>query len=394
WWAGKGNRCPRPASRLLFCMGLPAESHAPSVLVVDHDVARLATTRGLLEGDGHPVVVARDAAMAVAAADASIGVLIVADELPLVPCRRLVGVLRERLPALQVILHASPRSGEISRETVERLGIHAYVHAGDGPERFLVALDAALRSHGQVAQAQAADRLKMELLASVSHEFRSPLHIILGYLELAREGAFGPRSDGLEDALAKIAWNAGYLLELVEDFLDLAKLESSTIKVEHVDVGALVRALVGDHELLVQSRPIVLRADVQSALPPVLGEGAKLRVIVQNLLTNALKFTERGEIVVTADSPLPGVVQVRVRDTGPGIPPEACESVFDLFRQLQPGDMRRKGIGLGLALARRFARAMDGDLTVESTLGAGSTFTITLPAAEPFASVASPADLR
>jgi len=371
----------RPWPCILGVASAP-DSHSPTVLLVDHDLARLAVTRGLLEREGHPVVVARDAAMGVAVADASIGVIVLADELPLVPARRLIGTVRERNAAMQVVLYASPRSGELCRETLERMGVHTYVREGDGADRLLGAVDAAMRTYVQVSQAQASDRLKMELLASVSHEFRSPLNIVLGYLELAAEGAFGTYSEALSEALGKVSWNAGHLLELVEDFLDLAKLESSTIEVEKVDVGALVGALVRDHELIVQERPISLRADVQGQLPPVLAEGPKLRVIVQNLLSNALKFTERGEIVVTAEAPMAGVVQVHVRDTGPGIPPEACGAVFDLYRQLGPGDLRTKGIGLGLALARRFACAMGGDLTVKSTVGVGSTFTLTLPAAD------------
>jgi signal transduction histidine kinase len=356
--------------------------HVPMILVVDYDVTRLAHTRALLEAEGHLVAVARDSAMASAAADASVGVLLLADEMQMVPTRRLVGSLRQQVPSLQVVLLASERSGQLARETLERLGVHGYVSEADGPERLVRAIEAALRTHLLLAQVQASDRLKMELLASVSHEFRSPLHIILGYLELTREGAFGTVPTALGDALDKVGWNAGHLLELVEDFLDLAKLETSTLKLEQVDVARLTRALVGDNELLVQSRPITLRAEIGGRLPRVLAESAKLRVIVQNLLTNALKFTERGEVVVTAETPLPGVVQVRVRDTGPGIPTDARERIFDLFQQLEPGDMRRKGIGLGLALARRFARTMGGDLTVESTLGEGSTFTLTLPAVE------------
>jgi signal transduction histidine kinase len=353
----------------------------PVILVVDYDVARLASTRALLESEGHTVVVARDSAMAAAAADASIAVLLLADEMQLLPTRRLVGGIRTQAPAMQVVLLGSDRSGQLTRETLERLGVHAYVVEADGPERLLRAIDAAVRSHRLVAQALASDRLKMELLASVSHEFRSPLHIILGYLELGREGAFGPIVPAMSDALDKIGWNAGHLLELVEDFLDLAKLETSPPKVERVDVGALVRALVGDNELLINARPIALRSHVRGTLPLLLVESAKLRVVLQNLITNALKFTEQGEVVVTAETPIPGVVQVHVRDTGPGIPADARERIFDLFHQLQPGDMRRKGIGLGLALARRFARAMGGELAVESAVGVGSTFTLTLPAA-------------
>jgi signal transduction histidine kinase len=354
--------------------------HAPIVLVVDYDVTRLARTRAVLEAEGHVVAVARDSAMAGAVADASIGVLLLADEMQLVPTRRLVGTLRQHVPAMQLVLLASERSGQLSPETLERLGVHGYVFEADGPERLLTAVDAALRTHALVAQAQASDRLKMELLASVSHEFRSPLHIILGYLELAREGAFGAYSAALGDALDKIGWNGGHLLELVEGFLDLAKLETRTLKTERVDVGRLVRALVVDNELLIQSRPITLRAEATGRLPHVLAEGAKLRVILQNLLTNALKFTERGEVVVSTDVPRAETVRIRVRDTGPGIPADARERIFELFQQLHPGDMRKKGVGLGLALARRFARAMGGDLTVESVVGEGSTFTLTVPA--------------
>jgi signal transduction histidine kinase len=352
----------------------------PVILVVDYDVTRLARARALLEAEGHAVMVARDSGMAASAADAPVAVLVLADEMHLVPSRRLIGTLRSRVPALQVVLLASERSGQLARETLERLGVHSYLFDGDGPERLLQAVEAALRTHCVVSQAQASDRLKMELLASVSHEFRSPLHIILGYLELVREGAFGAPSDSLLEALDKVTWNAGHLLELVEDFLDLAKLETSSVKVERVDVAPLVRALIADNELLIQARPIALRAHVNGVLPPVLAEAAKLRIILQNLLTNALKFTEQGEVVMTAESALPGLVQIRVRDTGPGIPPDARERIFDLFQQLQPGDMRRKGIGLGLALARRFARAMNGELTVESVVGVGATFTLTLPA--------------
>jgi signal transduction histidine kinase len=368
-------------------------SHEPTVLVVDYDVTRLARTRALLEAEGHAVMVARDSAMA-AAADVPVAVLLLADEMQLVPSRRLVGTLRSRVAALQVLLLASERSGQLARETLERLGVHGYVFDADGPERLLQAVEASVRTYRALSQALASDRLKMELLASVSHEFRSPLHIILGYLELVREGTFGALSDGLNEALDKVNWNAGHLLELVEDFLDLAKLETSPVKIERVDVASLVRALVGDNELLIHARPIALRAHVRGVLPPVLAEGAKLRVILQNLITNALKFTEQGEIVVTAESSLPGLVQIRVRDTGPGIPPDACQRIFDLFQQLQPGDMRRKGIGLGLALARRFARAMHGELTVESVVGVGSTFILTLPASIDDAEAQPPAERR
>jgi signal transduction histidine kinase len=294
--------------------------------------------------------------------------------------RSLVGALRDTAPALQLMLLGGARSGQLSRETLERLGVHGYVLNGDGPDRILQAVDAAIRTAVTLEQARASDRLKTELLASVSHELRSPLHIILGYLELAREGAFGTQSDALRSAMDKMVWNAGHLLELVEDFLDMAKCERTTMKTERIELGALVRALVTDNELLIHGRPITLRARMMPPLPLVLGDAAKVRVVLQNLLTNALKFTEQGEVVVTVEAGRGDTVDVHVRDTGPGIPAGATEHIFDLFHQLRPGDPRTKGLGLGLALARRFARAMGGDVTLVSVLDAGSTFTLTLPA--------------
>jgi signal transduction histidine kinase len=112
-----------------------------------------------------------------------------------------------------------------------------------------------------------------------------------------------------------------------------------------------------------------------------MAERAKLRVIVQNLLSNAEKFTARGTIELSAGTAADGQVAVRVRDTGPGIPPEQQEAIFGLFHQLGEEPARRRGIGLGLALARRFARLMAGDVRVESRVGHGSTFTVTLPVA-------------
>src|SRR5262249_54862956 len=156
-----------PASRLLHGVAYVSAPHEPVVLVVDYDVTRLARTRALLEADGHAVMVARDSAMAVASDDA-VAVLLLADEMHLVPSRRLVGTLRSRVPALQVLLLASERSGQLARETLERLGVHSYVFDTDGPERLLQAIEAAMRTYRAVSEAQAADRLKMELLASVS----------------------------------------------------------------------------------------------------------------------------------------------------------------------------------------------------------------------------------
>ena len=113
--------------------------------------------------------------------------------------------------------------------------------------------------------------------------------------------------------------------------------------------------------------------------PAVRGEAAKLRVVIQNLLSNAEKFTSEGHITLAAALDPSGRVAIRVSDTGPGIAPEHHEKIFDIFHQLRPHDGQTKGVGLGLALARRFARMMGGDISVESAVGKGTTFTVLLP---------------
>src|SRR5439155_10356281 len=127
--------------------------------------------------------------------------------------------------------------------------------------------------------------------------------------------------------------------------------------------------------------PVAFEADIPPGVPTLAAESAKLRVVVQNLLSNAAKFTGEGRIRLAAATLADGRVAIRVSDTGPGIAPEHHEAVFDMFRQLRPTDGRRDGVGLGLALARRFARLMGGDITVESAVGQGATFTVVLPMA-------------
>src|SRR5207245_7745239 len=129
------------------------------------------------------------------------------------------------------------------------------------------------------------------------------------------------------------------------------------------------------------ARPAAVEADIPPGLPRLAAAGAKLATVVQNLLSNAAKFTGEGRIRLAAATLADGRVAIRVSDTGPGIAPEHHEAVFDMFRQLRPTDGRRNGVGLGLALARRFARLMGGDITVESAVGQGATFTVVLPVA-------------
>jgi signal transduction histidine kinase len=359
--------------------------HQPSrhtLLVVAEEPQTRATLRTVLEREGHQVLSAENGPAALAFLGAEPIHLVLLAGLPLGALADLVRAIRGRDALVPVVVRGADVAEKGRIEALRQLPVEGYQEPRDGSARLLLVVDTALRAHDEVLECRVGERLKTELLASASHEFRTPLNVILGYLELVRDGAYGDCGDALRGVLGTLERNASYLLELVEGFLDLAKLESSTLALEVVDVAAIVRALASDHALLLGERPIALRVEVAPDLPPVRADAAKVRVVVQNLLANALKFTERGEVAVVAAPACDGTVQVRVCDTGPGIPPEARDTIFELFRQLHPNDPRRKGVGLGLALARRFARAMGGELTVESTLGRGSTFTLSLPAAE------------
>ncbi len=355
-----------------------------TLLVVDDQGETLTALRGLLESEGHRVLVADSGPTALATLEhEAVQVILVDLVMPGTNAEELVQRVREREPLIQILVHSNRPEERPSRDTLRRLAIQGYHDRSDGPERLLLLVDMALRTYDQLAQLHIAERLKTELLGNVSHEFRTPLNVIAGYIELVREGTFGACSLETMPVLAKVLSNTAYLLELVEEFLDLSKLEAGAMLVrrEAIELTPFLRELGESFALLVRSRPVEFVSDVPDGLPAVTAETAKLRVVIQNLLSNAEKFTKRGHIRLTAGPLAGGRVAIHVVDTGPGIAPEHHEKVFDIFHQLRPPDGETKGVGLGLALARRFARMMEGDITLESIVGQGSTFTVVLPAA-------------
>jgi signal transduction histidine kinase len=264
-----------------------------------------------------------------------------------------------------------------------QLAIQGFHARSDGSDRLLLWVDSCLKAYDHLAQLHDSDRLKTELLAAVSHEFRTPLNVILGYIDLVRDGTFGECAPEATPVFDKVIHNANHLLELCEDFLDLSKLEAGhmVIRSEPVALTPFLRELADSFVLLLRDKPVEFVTFIPDPLPTVLAEAGKLRIVMQNLLANAAKFTSRGKIGLGAQVLSDGRVSVLVTDTGPGIPPEHQEAVFDVFKQLGPHEGAKKGVGLGLALARRFARMMQGDVTLESRVGVGTTFRVVLPAA-------------
>jgi PAS domain S-box-containing protein len=236
-------------------------------------------------------------------------------------------------------------------------------------------------------EAEHANRARADFLAVMSHELRTPLNAIGGYAELLEMGVRGPITAAQRDDLLRIQRSQRHLLGLVNEVLNYAKLEAGSVRYDLVDVP--VRAAVTEAEGLVmpQARAKGLTLDIGDC-PPGLAARAdreKLRQVLVNLLSNAVKFTERGGATIDVDcDEAAGTVAIRVRDTGIGIPADKYAAIFEPFVQVR-ADLARtaEGTGLGLAISRDLARGMGGDLTVESRLGGGSTFTLTLPQPAP-----------
>jgi len=225
-----------------------------------------------------------------------------------------------------------------------------------------------------------ANRVKTEFLASMSHELRTPLNAIIGFADLLLASQREELSPRARESLERIRRNGTHLLTLINDVLDLAKAESGRIdvRVGPVDVSQLARACVAEVDSLRQGKSIELLVDAPPSLDATT-DSQRLRQILLNLLSNALKFTEEGHVKVTVTSE-GADMRIAVSDTGLGIPEHQMPELFREFRQLETGDGKRyAGTGIGLALSRRLARALGGEIEVESAVGKGSTFTLVLP---------------
>ena len=246
-------------------------------------------------------------------------------------------------------------------------------------EQLLTAKTAAERLR---EEAQHANRAKSDFLAVMSHELRTPLNAIGGYAQLIDLGVHGPVTDAQRDALARIVRSQAHLLRLINDVLNFARVDSGHVRYAMNDVP-LGDTLAGLEALIapqLRAKSLSFSYRQCHATNTVYADSDKLQQIVLNLLTNAIKFTPDGGAVAIECECDSDTVRIRVRDSGVGIPAERLTVIFDPFVQLdRTAHQSTEGVGLGLAISRDLAQGMSGKLEVESTVGEGSTFTLTLP---------------
>ena len=230
-------------------------------------------------------------------------------------------------------------------------------------------------------QLEAASRHKSEFLANMSHELRTPMNAIIGFTRLVMRRSQDVLAPRQYENLEKILVSAEHLLSLINDVLDLAKVEAGRTEVYPVEfvLGPMLAECLHTVEPMLKSEQVRLVQEVEADLPTLYMDRDRVKQILMNLLSNAVKFTHTGTITVTAYSHNSAIVMA-VADTGIGIPEAALARIFEEFRQVDSSTTREYGgTGLGLAISLQFARLMGGDITVQSTVGVGSTFTMTLP---------------
>jgi signal transduction histidine kinase len=226
-----------------------------------------------------------------------------------------------------------------------------------------------------------ASQHKSQFLANMSHELRTPLNAILGYAELILDNVYGDTPDKMREVLDRIQRNGKHLLGLINDVLDLSKIEAGQLNLSLADYSLkdVVQSVYSAVEALAKEKHIALKVEVPSQLPAARGDERKLTQVLLNLVGNAIKFTDTGEVAIKA-SAANGSFTVAVRDTGPGIAEAEQAKIFEEFQQADSSITKKKGgTGLGLAIAKRIVELHGGRIWVESSPGHGSTFSFTLP---------------
>jgi signal transduction histidine kinase len=228
---------------------------------------------------------------------------------------------------------------------------------------------------------RAVDTMKSQFLASMSHELRTPLNAVLNFTEFVGLGLRGPVNEKQKDALNKALDRGKHLLALINDVLDMTKIEAGMLKLfveSDIDLKQELNTAVTATQPLLKDKSVTVVQDVDDALPLLVGDRRRIRQVLLNLLSNAAKFTEEGSITLSVKK-RGEIILFAVIDTGPGIAPEDQTLIFEPFKQTETGIQHASGTGLGLPISKRLVEAHGGQLWVESNVGEGAGFYFTLP---------------
>ncbi len=233
-------------------------------------------------------------------------------------------------------------------------------------------------------QAEAANQLKSQFLANMSHELRTPLNAILNFSKFVSSGMMGEVNPEQVETLDKVTDNGKHLLSLINDLLDISKIEAGQLKLfveDDIQMSKEIKAVEDVARTMLTGKSVELITDVEANLPPMVGDRRRIRQIMLNLVSNACKFTDAGSVTLKVWRE-GDTVLFSVKDTGPGIAPADQSMIFETFRQTEVG-VQKGGTGLGLPISRRLSEIHNGALWLDSTPGKGSTFTVRLPIAAP-----------
>jgi signal transduction histidine kinase/PAS domain-containing protein len=286
------------------------------------------------------------------------------------------------LTAVVTILHDR-------REALEKATLYEQLkQASDELERKIQAATADIAQQNELLRRQAieleqASQLKSQFLANMSHEFRTPLNAMLGYTSMLLQGVAGPLETSARRQLGRIESNGRHLLTIINEILDISRIEAGRMPLQISTFR--IPDLIG--EVRAELEPIILRSkltvtiDVARDIKPISSDRQKVKQILLNLLSNALKFTHEGGVIISVRrQPVDRMIALSVADSGIGIAPADQAKIFEDFRQLDNSPTRAYGgTGLGLSICRRLAQMLGGTITVQSQVGKGSTFTLTLP---------------
>jgi signal transduction histidine kinase len=357
--------------------GKPSMAAEPTVFVVDDDrgvrnsLQSLATAAGLAVetyASGREFLAAYDSGRA--------GCLLLDGSLRDSNGLDVQQELRRRHAALPVIVltgHASVYN------TVRafKAGAIDFLEKPVPPEALLERIRAAIDIDQQTREAA----LEANFVASLSHELRTPLQGILGYHELLLDGEYGPLTSQQIEILTRVKKNAESVLDLVKATLELSCLQVKTMQLQlaEINMDEFIDEMAAEVRALHRNPNVAVVWYVAPDLRVLRSDPVKLKIVLSNLVTNAIKFTEQGRVTIAVQRDA-GSVEFCVSDTGPGIPPEAREIIFEPFRRAEPASRRQvEGVGLGLYLVRRLVERFGGRITVDSEVGCGSCFRVWIP---------------